>query len=1092
MDSLKAHVSHGVISFVFAVLFLTAALYYDNINLHEHYEDSLHSAEKKLSAIEARLNARLRLNIKSSFIMQGVFEAKPDLSKTEFQSLASNFFTQALDVKSVAAAPDLILSYLYPTYGNEHLLGLDLSLPPYKPSLLEHAKKNRNIIVDGPVSASKDGGVLIVSAPIFTRKNYTSDTFWGVACTTINLGSLLLNSGILDPDLPFSVSIRAVDEQGNPGIVFHGSPLDFDDFNLEETITLPNGSWQMVATLPKSNVIPKNVKHDRLISLLLGLITTLSLFLYLHLSRKAAIGNLRFKKLIQNTPTPYVINNSKGDITFLNEAFIKTYGYNLEDIPTTNDLWNAAYPDPEYKQHIKAMWRATVASLSSGSSPVPLEVEVATKSGEKRTALMTPEYTESDKGGDHVTVLYDISRRIAYEDELKLASRVFNESSEGIMITDKHKNIIQINPTFSHVTGYSEEEALGATPSILSSGRQSPEFYKQMWQSVKKNGHWQGEVWNKRKNGDLYAELLSISSLLDKNHEVVNYVGQFFDITESKEQQRKLEFMAHYDELTNLPNRVLFLDRFEQAVAHSKRNQSLLAVCFLDLDNFKPVNDNYGHAVGDSLLVDVSKRIKKGLRAEDTISRQGGDEFLLLLGDLDSKRQCMETLDRILTSLSQPYHIDGNKISISASCGVRLHPDEDMDLDLILRHADQAMYHAKISGKNGFHFFDPEEDKQVIEKNRRINEMVSALDNNEFLLYFQPKVNMQTGRVFGMEALIRWQYSDSTLLEPNDFLPYIEGSGLEIKLGTWVLNEAIKQLDEWNSKGLQLEISVNVSSHQLLHKGFIANLHKALNNHPNIAPNFVQLEILESSALSDLAAIGKVIVECRDLLGVNIALDDFGTGYSSLTHLRNLAADTVKIDQSFVHDMINNPEDYTIISGIIGLAKAFNSKLIAEGVETVDQGLMLLAMGCYNAQGYLVSRPIPAEKVLIWIYRYQPIQEWIECSETAKTEQERQLKLVKLSSVQWIKNIELFSKSPSNDMDFYAKNEMHDHYSKWSNKVHHDKLLNQKWIEDLDSAHHDIYQITDKIAQNKGHKDNLLTSRLSEAVNKFKLILKNY
>ncbi|GIC75588.1 EAL domain-containing protein [Moritella sp. F3] len=567
------------------------------------------------------------------------------------------------------------------------------------------------------------------------------------------------------------------------------------------------------------------------------------------------------------------------------------------------------------------------------------------------------------------------------DEKIKLSSRVFSETNEGLMITDATGKIIDINPAFTRVTGYSLDEVSGQTPSILSSNKQSPSFFTEMWQSLLKQGYWHGEVWNKKKNGELFAARLSISSLSnDDGSGTFHYVGLFADITQAKQQQKKLELMAHYDMLTELPNRSLLAERFKLGIRHSQQTDTMLGVCFLDLDNFKPVNDSYGHEVGDQLLIAVAQRLNANIRDEDTASRQGGDEFVLLLGEIESLQHCQQLLTRINHCLAQPYLIAGHVFNISVSIGVTLYPENDADLDTLLRHADYSMYQAKLAGKNRFHLFNPEQDKQKTQKNQQLDEIQQALLNNEFALYYQPKINMKTGEVYGAEALIRWLHPEDGLIPPLDFLPIIEGSALEIQIGDWVINQALKQTVEWQQQGIFLEVSVNIACYHLISPAFLTQLENALANYPHFNAKYLQLEILESGALTDLNTIRGILDTCRNVLGVNIALDDFGTGYSSLTHLKDLPANTIKIDQSFVKNMLDEPDDYAIISGVLALANSFNREVIAEGVETTEHGLMLLEMGCYAAQGYGIARPMPAAKILAWLRSYTPNQQWLNSS----------------------------------------------------------------------------------------------------------------
>ena len=526
-------------------------------------------------------------------------------------------------------------------------------------------------------------------------------------------------------------------------------------------------------------------------------------------------------------------------------------------------------------------------------------------------------------------------------------------------------------------------------------------------------------------------------------------------IDQQKKHQQELELIAHYDPLTNLPNRTLFADRFNQAIAHSKRSETLLAVCFMDLDHFKPINDNYGHDVGDKLLIEVAKRIQTILRDEDTVSRQGGDEFAILLSDLKSSIQCIQTLKRIHHSLAQPYIIDGQAHLVSASSGTTLYPIDDSDLDTLLRHADQAMYQAKLVGRNTFHVFDTSDDQKIIQQQIQLQEIDLALTRKEFCLYYQPKVNMRTGEILGAEALIRWIHPEKGLIPPLDFLPIIEGTELEIKIGDWVIEQALSQLEQRHLQGWNLQISVNISSHHLHSAAFVSHLKAALGLHPAIQPHCFQLEILESSALGDLQTIGKLIKECQSDLGVHIALDDFGTGYSSLTHLRNLTANTIKIDQSFVRDILDDPNDFSIIDGLIGLAEAFDRDIIAEGVESTNHGLMLMLMGCDAAQGYGIARPMPEVDFTRWLADYSPNPVWLEHANQNLSIQENKIELVRLTTLHWFDKFNGKLKEAQNkgasDWPYISHKKCH--HGAWIKRAKKEKLFDDCWLETLEHDH---------------------------------------
>jgi len=725
-----------------------------------------------------------------------------------------------------------------------------------------------------------------------------------------------------------------------------------------------------------------------------------------------------------------------------------------------DDVFAAIFPEDH--AHVNEVINRHIAEGSN----LDFEYRITDTEGETRWMRSIGE-VEFDADGNPLKMrgtIQDITVQKSASEKLQLSARVFNDTHEGITITNAQQEIIDINPAFSDITGYSRDEIIGQNPSMLSSGKQSPEFYAVMWKEINKQGYWQGEVWNRKKTGELYAELLTISTLIDDNDKVINYVGVFTDITHSKQQQEKLSLMAHYDILTGLPNRALFVDRFHQAIARSKRTEHQLAVCFLDLDNFKPVNDNYGHDVGDQLLVEVAQRITASIREVDTVSRQGGDEFALLLNDMESYGQCELAVERILHALAQPYLIDDYAHNITASIGVTLFPDDNEDIDTLIRHADNAMYQAKQSGKHRYHFFDRKQDQQLIQKHHHLTEIERALVNNELILYYQPKINMATGEVFGAEALMRWLHPEKGLIPPLDFLPLIDGTDLELQVGDWVINQALQQMECWLAQGINLEVSVNIASHHLQSTSFFTQLDTALAKHPAVDSQQLQIEILESSALSDLQTISRIIKTCQEALGVSIALDDFGTGYSSLTHLKSLTANTIKIDQSFVRDMLDDLNDYVIIDGIIGLAESFNRGIIAEGVETTEHGLMLLATGCYKAQGYGIARPMPADKIPLWLSSYMPDTQWKSFVENEYSVKEIKIQLLLLSLMHWKNSFENNIQSePGCIAKWPELKRKKCHCGVFIKQAIQDKLFDKIWINELEATHTKMHIIANNL-----------------------------
>ena len=575
-----------------------------------------------------------------------------------------------------------------------------------------------------------------------------------------------------------------------------------------------------------------------------------------------------------------------------------------------------------------------------------------------------------------IGLVVDIGERMKAEAKLQLAANVFSHAREGIVITDASGTIIDINEAFTRITGYGREEVLGRSPSILRSDRQDNAFYEAMWRALTEHGHWSGEIWNRRQDGETYAELLTISSVRDADGAVQQYVGLFSDITAIKQHQSQLEHIAHFDALTSLPNRVLLADRLQQAMAQAQRREHHLAVVYLDLDGFKAINDRHGHDAGDQVLITLAQRLKKALREGDSLARLGGDEFVAVLIDLEDQLASRSTLTRLLAACSQRVRVGQQSLQVSASLGVTFYPQrQDIDADQLLRQADQAMYQAKLAGKNRYHFFDAEQDSSIRGRHESVERIRLALDNHEFVLHYQPKVNMRSGQIVGAEALIRWQHPEKGLLAPALFLPVIEDHALAVSIGEWVIDTALTQMELWREAGLEIAVSVNIGARQLQQSDFVDRLKVILAKHPQVKPARLELEVLETSALEDITQVSDVIEACAQI-GVTFALDDFGTGYSSLTYLKRLRVAMLKIDQSFVRDMLEDPADWAILQGIIGMAAAFKRDVIAEGVETTEHGSLLLQLGCQLAQGYGIARPMPAAQMPKWATEWQPDATW--------------------------------------------------------------------------------------------------------------------
>jgi len=569
----------------------------------------------------------------------------------------------------------------------------------------------------------------------------------------------------------------------------------------------------------------------------------------------------------------------------------------------------------------------------------------------------------------------DVTLERTAENKLRLSASVFTHAREAIMITDPQGVMIDVNQAFTDITGYSAKQAIGCTPRLLQSEHQDEFAFSTMWHNLQKHGFWSGELWSRRASGEDYFQSLTLSAVLDEQGQLQHYVGLFSDITSQYQQQQHLEKIALFDAMTGLPNRAALTRQLQQKINDIEADQ-LLAIAYLDLDGFKEINDRHGHETGDQFLVALSQRMKDQLTAAELLARIGGDEFVVLLPALENKKAGLNKVHMLLDAVAKPLKINEWMLSVSASIGLTFYPQaESAEAEQLLRQADHAMYQAKQDGKNRVHVFDTDYARSLRGHQETILEIRHAMAQKQFRLFYQPKVNMHTGEVIGAEALIRWIHPQKGMIAPALFLPAIEQHSLGVELGYWVIEEALRQLCEWQRLGMTIPVSVNVSAYHLQQLDFANRLQLLLHFYQDVPASLLQLEILETSALNDLTHVQAVMQACIRS-GVSFALDDFGTGYSSLTYLKRLPASVLKIDQSFVRDMLIDPDDLAILKGIIVLANEFKRETVAEGVETTEHGEMLIKLGCIYAQGYGIARPMPAEQFIPWKKNWQPPVSW--------------------------------------------------------------------------------------------------------------------
>lgn len=668
--------------------------------------------------------------------------------------------------------------------------------------------------------------------------------------------------------------------------------------------------------------------------------------------------------LIENMPTPIFYKDIDGKYLGVNSLFLKLTGYTKEEIIGKTVFDYAPYD-------IALKYQQKDQELLNNSEEVQVYEYIAVNRETKKEKNMifykSVYYDEKNQKAGIIGSALDITS--IKENELKLSQQkneletIFNISRDGIAILDRESNFLEFNDSYLKMTGYTRDELLKKSCFELTAPQDLERAYEAL-ETVYEKGY--VEIFEKAcivNEGRFMTVNMSLALMPDKKRVLISSK----DVTELKKHEKQLEYIAHYDTLTGLPNRILKTDRLRQAMLQIERKSSShIAVLYLDMDGFKEVNDTYGHSVGDKLLVDVSSRMKKVLREGDTLSRLGGDEFVAIITDLSDVAQALPLVKRLLFVASRPVEIEENLIHVSASIGATFYPQlDEVDGDQLIRQADQAMYEAKQHGKNRYHIFDPAHDKSIRDQHESIERISEALHSDEFVLYYQPKVNIRTGEIVGAEALIRWNHPQEGILTPLKFLPLIEDHILSIHVGEWVIYEALRQIKEWKEVGFDLHVSVNIGAKQLLQTDFTESLKEIFSLFDQEVVELLEMEILETSALEDVVRAASAIKECQKM-GVKFSLDDFGTGYSSLSYLKRLPVATLKIDQSFVRDMLEDGEDLAILEGIIGLAGAFKKSVIAEGVETIEHAKYLMQLGCDLAQGYAIAHPMPPDEFMAW------------------------------------------------------------------------------------------------------------------------------
>jgi diguanylate cyclase (GGDEF)-like protein/PAS domain S-box-containing protein len=645
---------------------------------------------------------------------------------------------------------------------------------------------------------------------------------------------------------------------------------------------------------------------------------------------------------------------SDAKVVYANIAACKSLGYTMEE------MLKLSVPDFDPDFSVED-WPSHWEELKKHST-FTFESRHRAKGGEISPVEVSVNYMRFDDEEYNCAYVRDITKRKQMEEALQLSSMVLHNSSEGMLVTDEKNQIISVNPAFSNITGYSFEEVQGKNPRMFKSDRHDPTFYRAMWHEIISTGKWQGEVWDKRKNGETHAKWLTINTIRNNDGSIHRYVALFSDITEKKKSEQLIWRQANFDTLTGLPNRDMFRDRLGLEVKKSDRACLSLALLLVDLDQFKEVNDTLGHIVGDLLLQEAATRICACVRESDTVARLGGDEFTVVLSAIAEASHVEDVAQKIVSKLAEPFHLGSEVVYVSASIGITLYPNDATDIDVLMKNADQAMYVAKNKGRNRFSYFTPSLQKEAQNRLRLITDLRGALEAKQFRVHFQPIVELSTGLIHKAEALIRWQHPERGMVSPAEFIPLAEETGLINEIGDWVFKESARWAKFWSNLCLDsCQLSVNMSPVQFQHGSKICDEWVEYLGGLGLSGKHIVIEITEGLLLNAESIVTDNLLRFRDA-GIQVAIDDFGTGYSSLSYLKKFDIDYLKIDRSFVNNLETDANDMALSEAIIVMAHKLGLKVIAEGVETEGQRDILAAAGCDYAQGYLFSKPVPPEE----------------------------------------------------------------------------------------------------------------------------------
>jgi diguanylate cyclase (GGDEF)-like protein/PAS domain S-box-containing protein len=902
---------------------------------------------------------------------------------SDFAELATQMLPYYQGASALALAPDGVIKQIVPLRGNEKAIGYNLLKDPARDKEAFLSRQTGALTLAGPFPLVQGGFAAAGRLPVYLEKNNRPQDFWGFVSVLVRFPETLDTAGLdqlPNNGLAFELWRIHPDTQQRQIIESSGGPLQDP---VQVPIAVPNATWTLsVAPIDgwqNPQRFAAKIAAALIFSLLIGYTSHLAARqrTYRHTLRTRidkATNELRVaNQALRESEAHYralfadsavvmlLVDPADGKIVEGNAAATTYYGYP---------------PNRLREMNIREIYPRMVTSLdeqmkqSTGQEQAYFDCQHRLANGELRNVQVSSGPIVVDGRPLLLSTIQDVTERKRIEARMREALVVFTTSSQGIMTTDATGLITAINPAFSSITGYSPEDVIGHRPSMFKSNRHDSAFYQTLWKALQTQCYWEGEIWNRRQNGQIYPQWMTISSVRNPQGRVIEYVAMFSDITERKQHEEAMWRQANFDGLTGLANRNLLADRLERALAQARRKGKKVGVAFLDLDGFKWINDTLGHDIGDQLLVEVGHRLGHCVREQDTAARLGGDEFMAVIHDLGDVQDMVGIGEKLVGVLRDPFTLAGGQHQLSGSIGITVFPDDGEDVQTLLKNADIAMYKAKQGGKNRYQFYARHMQVDAQARMQMESDLRVAVENKNFVLHYQPIVDADSGELVGAEALIRWPRPDGSLASPLEFVPVAEDCGLIVPIGEWVLREAARQWHDWHLKGyLPLRLSVNVSGVQFREPSLNKCIEEVLTEFA-IAPGFLVLEITESVLMDGSREAESRMREIK-ALGVGYSLDDFGTGFSSLSYLKRFPVDIVKIDRSFVNDCPDDHNDAHLVEAIVNMAHSLNLRVTAEGVETEEQLEFLRDLGCDYLQGFLVGRPLPPEAFEVLIRRRQ-------------------------------------------------------------------------------------------------------------------------